>query len=161
MGSVNVQKRGKVYQYQFGIAHIKGKRKFINKSGFRTKAEAIEAGTKAYTEYQNAGVPFKEQKISYSDYLDYWVKNYCKTNLKYNIIQAYETLIKKYIKPYIGKYRLSTITSVRLNTFITELCEEYDFSRAYFKSILKVVKGFFRDACDLYGFLKYNPAITL
>ena len=149
MGSVNVQKRGKVYQYQFEIAPIKGKRKFINKSGFRTKAEAIEAGTKAYTEYQNAGVPFKEQKISYSDYLDYWVKNYCKTNLKYNTIQAYETLIKKYIKPYIGKYRLSTITSVRLNTFITELCEEYDFSRAYFKSILKVVKGSFRDACDL------------
>ena len=161
MGSVNVQKRGKVYQYQFEIAPIKGKRKFINKSGFRTKAEAIEAGTKAYTEYQNAGVPFKEQKISYSDYLDYWVKNYCKANLKYNTIQAYETLIKKYIKPYIGKYRLSTITSVRLNTFITELCEEYDFSRTYFKSILKVVKGSFRDACDLYGFLKYNPAITL
>ena len=161
MGSVNVQKRGKVYQYQFEIAPVKGKRKFINKSGFRTKAEAIEAGTQAYTEYQNAGVPFKEQKISYSDYLDYWLNNYCKTNLKYNTIQAYETLIKKYIKPYIGKYRLSTITSVRLNTFITELCEEYDFSRAYFKSILKVVKGSFRDACDLYGFLKYNPAITL
>ena len=89
------------------------------------------------------------------------LNNYCKTNLKYNSIQAYETLIKKYIKPYIGKYRLSTITSVRLNTFITELCDEYDFSRAYFKSILKVVKGSFRDACDLYGFLKYNPAITL
>lgn len=89
MGSVNVQKRGKVYQYQFEIAPVKGKRKFINKSGFRTKAEAIEEGTKAYTEYQNAGVPFKEQKISYSDYLDYWLNNYCKTNLKYNTIQAY------------------------------------------------------------------------
>ena len=58
MGSVNVQKRGKVYQYQFEIAPVKGKRKFINKSGFRTKAEAIEEGTKAYTEYQNAGVLF-------------------------------------------------------------------------------------------------------
>lgn len=161
MGSVNIQKRGKVYQYQFEIASVKGKRKFINKSGFRTKAEAIEAGTKAYTEYQNAGVPFKEQKISYSDYLDYWIKNYCKTNLKYNTIQAYETLIKKYIKPRIGMYRLSTITSVRLNSFITEICEEYDFSKAYFKNILKVVKGSFRDACDLYGFIKYNPAITL
>jgi hypothetical protein len=55
---------------------------------------------------------------------------------------------------------LSTITGVRLNTFITELCEEHDFSRAYFKSMLKVVKGSFRDAYDLYGFLKYNPAIT-
>lgn len=31
MGSVNIQKRGKVYQYQFEIASVKGKRKFINK----------------------------------------------------------------------------------------------------------------------------------
>ena len=161
MGKVNIKKRGNVYQYKFEIAPVNGKRKFLNKSGFRTKAEAIEAGTLAYTEYLNAGVPFKECKISYSDYLDYWVENYCKTNLKYNTINAYMVLIEKYIKPKLGMYRLSTITSVRLNSFITELCEEYNFSRSYFKNILKVVKGSFRDACDLFGFLKYNPAITL
>lgn len=161
MAGVYITKRGKLYQYQFEIAPVNGKRKFINKCGFRTKSEAIEAGNIAYTEYINAGVPFKECKLSYSDYLDYWVDNYCKTNLKYNTIKAYTTLIEKYIKPKIGMYRLSTITSVRLNLFITDLVEEYDFSRAYFKSILKVVKGSFRDACDLYGMLKYNPAVTL
>lgn len=46
-------------------------------------------------------------------------------------------------------YRLSSITSVSLNKFITNLIEEYTFSRAYFKSILKVVKGSFRDVADL------------
>lgn len=45
--------------------------------------------------------------------------------------------------------------------FITEICDEYSFSRSYFKNILKVVKGTFRDACNLYGFIKYNPALTL
>ena len=133
MGTVNVKKRGKVYQYQFEIARVKGKRKFLNKSGFKTKAEAIEAGNLAYTEYLNAGVPFKECKISYSDYLDYWIDNYCRTNLKYNTINKYQTLIEKYIKPKIGMYRLSTLTSVRLNLFITEIVDEYDFSRAYFR----------------------------
>jgi len=161
MASVNIKKRGKVYQYQFEIARVKGKRKFLNKSGFKTKAEAIEAGNLAYTEYLNAGVPFKECKISYSDYLDYWINNYCRTNLKYNTINKYQTLIEKYIKPKLGMYRLSTLTSVRLNLFITEIVDEYDFSRAYFKNILKVVKGSFRDACNLYGFIKYNPAMTL
>ena len=52
MGNVYVQKRGKVYQYQFAIASIDGKRKYKNKSGFRTKSEAIEAGVKAYNEYK-------------------------------------------------------------------------------------------------------------
>lgn len=161
MGKVNISKRGKVYQYQFEIARVDGKRKYINKSGFRTKAEAIEEGNKAYTEYINAGVPFKETNISYSDYLDYWIENYCEVNLKYNTIQAYKTLIKKYIKPKLGKYRLSSITSVTLNTFIIETCKKYDFSKSYFSNILKVVKGSFREACNVYGILKYNPAITL
>lgn len=161
MGNVNIQKRGKVYQYQFEIAPVKGKRKFINKSGFKTKAEAIEAGNMAFTEYLNAGIPFKECKISYSDYLDYWLDNYCKINLRYNTIQAYTTIIRKYIKPRLGMYRLGTITSVTLNTFLTNICEEYDFAKSYFKNILKVLKGSFRDACNLYGFIKYNPALTL
>lgn len=161
MGNVNVIKRGNVYQYKFEIASVGGKRKFINKSGFKTKAEAIESGNLAYTEYINAGVPFKECKMSYSDYLDYWLNNYCKTNLKYSTIQAYTTLINKYIKPKLGMYRLSTITSVRLNIFISDLVEEYEFSRSYFKNILKVIKGSFRDACDIYGMIKYNPALTI
>lgn len=161
MGMVNIKKRGNVYQYQFEVAPVNGKRKWITKSGYRTKAEAIEEGNKAFTEYLNAGMPYKECKISYSDYLDYWLLNYCKSNLKYNTIQAYETIVNKYIKPKLGKYRLSTITSVTLHTFIMEICEQYDFSKAYFSNILKVTKGSFREACDVYGFIKYNPSLTL
>lgn len=161
MGSVGIKKRGKVYQYQFEIAPVKGQRKWITKSGFKTKAEAQEEGNKAYTEYLNAGVPFKESSISYTDYLDYWLGNYCKINLKYNTIEAYKNIIKKHIVPKIGKYRLSTLTSVKLNSFITELCEENNFAPSYFKNILKVLKGSFRDACDIYGFIKYNPARDL
>ena len=42
MGNVTIQKRGKYYQYKFEVAKVEGKRKFINKSGFETKDEAIE-----------------------------------------------------------------------------------------------------------------------
>lgn len=161
MASLLIKKRGKVYEYQFEIAPQDGKRKRITKSGFRTKAEAIEAGTKAQTEYLNAGLPFEECKLSYKDYLNFWIKNYCEVNLKYSTIYTYKTIIKKYIEPKLGMYRLSTLTSVKLNTFITEVCDQYSFSRSYFKNILKVLKGSFRDACDLYGFIKYNPALTL
>ncbi len=41
---VKVRKRGKVYQYQFEIAPVDGTRKYINKSGFKTRAEAEKAG---------------------------------------------------------------------------------------------------------------------
>ena len=53
MGSVNVRKRGKVYQYQFEAASVDGKRKQITKSGFKTKKESEIESTKAYNEYNN------------------------------------------------------------------------------------------------------------
>ena len=161
MSSIRITKRKDVYQYRFEIASENGKRKYINKSGFKTKDEALEAGTIAFNEYINAGKPFKECKMSYSDYLDYWIDNYCKNNLKYNTIQTYTTLSKKYIKPYIGHYRMCNITSLTLNSFVTDLVNRYDFSRDYFRNMLKIIKGSFRDACNLYGFIKYNPALTI
>ena len=47
---INIRKRGKVYQYQFEIAKVNGKRKSITKSGFKTKNEAYIAGKKAYND---------------------------------------------------------------------------------------------------------------
>ena len=95
MGKINIRKRNKYYEYRIEIANIDGKRKWITISGFRTKPEALESGTQAYNEYLSAGIPFKECELSYSDYLDYWLDNYCKTNLKYNTIQTYTIIIKE------------------------------------------------------------------
>ena len=158
---VSVRKRGNVYQYKFEVAKVDGKRKFINKSGFGTKDEAIKAGNIAYTEYLNTGLVFKEKEISFSDYLDYWYENYCEVNLKYNTRRTYKTIMDKYLKPEIGKYRLSSLTSVKLNSFIAELCNKYNFKKAYYNNILKVLKNCFRIATDVYGFIRYNPALTL
>lgn len=161
MGRVTTQKRGNYYQYKFEVARVDGKRKFINKSGFETKDEAFKAGSIAYAEYANTGLKFQESTISFSDYLDYWYENYCKMNLKYNTRRAYKTIMDKYLKKELGIYRLNTLTSVRLNSFIVEICNKYNFKKSYYNNILKVLKNCFRVATDVYGFIRYNPALTL
>ena len=40
---VSVRKRGKVYEYRIEIASIDGTRKWLTKSGFKTKQEALHA----------------------------------------------------------------------------------------------------------------------
>lgn len=40
MSKVSVRKRGDVFQYRFEIASQEEKRKYISKSGFKTKPEA-------------------------------------------------------------------------------------------------------------------------
>ncbi|MBR2248423.1 MAG: site-specific integrase [Bacilli bacterium] len=161
MGSVTIQKRGKYYQYKFEISKVKGKRQFINKSGFKTKGEAIKAGNIAYTKYLNTGLDFQEKNISFSDYLDYWYENYCLQNLKYNTQKTYKVIMDKYLKKDLGKYNLSALSSAKLNAFLVNICNTYNFKKSYYKNILKVLKNCFRIATDVYGFIQYNPTITL
>lgn len=161
MGNVYVQKRGKVYQYQFAIASIDGKRKYKNKSGFRTKSEAIEAGVKAYNEYINVGQCLEPSKMSYSDYLDYWMKEHCEINLKYHTIQAYQNIIKNHIKPKLGFYMLSQLTTSVIQEFINNIYLEKGFSKNFLKNILKVLKGSLGYATDVVGFIKVNPSLKV
>jgi len=109
MSNVTIQKRGKYYQYKFEIAKVDGKRKFLSKSGFKTKAEAEKEGIIAYNAYINTGHDFEPSDMSYSDLLDYWIQNYCEVNLKYNTRRTYKTIMEKYLKPELGKYRLSSL----------------------------------------------------
>ena len=158
---VNVRKRGKGYQYYFEVAAINGKRKQQVKSGFKTKKEAEEAGIKAYNEYMQTGHTFTPATISYNDYLDYWLKNYCHVNLKYHTIQAYSNVIKNHIKPRLGFYRLSQISTATLQEFVNNLYVEKAFSKNFMHNILKVLKGSFKYACDVVGFIKENPALKV
>lgn len=94
MVKVQVKKRGKNFQYTFEIAPQDGKRKWISKSGFKTKPEAERAGLKALNEYLETGHSFKPSDLSYSDYLDYWMQEYCYINLKHRTIETYRYIIK-------------------------------------------------------------------
>jgi len=38
----------------------------------------------------------------YSDYLDYWMKEYCYINLKHRTIETYKYIIKNHLKPRLG-----------------------------------------------------------
>ncbi|WP_304270190.1 Arm DNA-binding domain-containing protein [Phascolarctobacterium succinatutens] len=70
MATLNVTKRGDKWQYRFEAASVDGKRKRVSKSGFKTKKEAVEAGTRALAEYNESGQTFNLSSISVADYLD-------------------------------------------------------------------------------------------
>lgn len=68
---VRVRKRGNYYEYRIEIASIDGTRRWITKSGFRTKQEALHEGALAYNDYYKYGKKFRNKDISFADYLDY------------------------------------------------------------------------------------------
>lgn len=155
---VNVRKRGKVYEYRIEIASIDGKRKWITKSGFTTKQEALQEGALAYNDYYNVGKKQKQKDMSYSDFLDYWIDTYCNFNLKYATIVTYLNIIKLYLKPRLGMYKLSQIDSQMLQEFINNLYVEKNLSKWYLKGILKIIKGSLKYAYYTVNFINDNPA---
>lgn len=118
---INIRKRNNLYEYRFEAGKVNGRRKQISKCGFKTKKEAYIAGQKAYEEYQNGGCKI-EGYMSYGDYLDYWLENYCKVNLKYRTIEEYSVIVNKYLKIGLGHYRLNAITSYQLNKYLIDVC---------------------------------------
>ena len=158
MAKIITRKRGSTYQYRFEIASVGGVRKWIYKSGFKTKKEAEIAGAEAMAEYKQAGAPCEPCNMSYADYLDYWLDNHCRKKLRDNTVSSYETYVRLYIKPSIGKYRLADINTKTIQDFIDELVEKPKFVKSYYQNILKVVKGSFKYAIKN-GFLKYNPSV--
>ena len=152
---VNIRKRGKVYQYQFEIAKVDGKRKYISKSGFKTKNEALMAGMKAYDEYINGGST-KGSQMSYADYLDYWMKEYFEINYKYSTAKRYKESFRN-IKKELGNYKLSVITPYILNQALLKLYQTSS-TRDALRNYQKVIKSSLRDATYYFGFIKNNPA---
>lgn len=153
---VSVRRRGKVYQYQYDIAPINGKRKRVTKSGFKTKAEAEKAGTIAYNEYMQTGHSFVPSSMSYSDYLDYWMKEYFEINYKYSTAKRYRESFDA-IKKILGKYRICNITPYLLNQALLKLYQKTG-NKETLRNYQKVIKSSLRDAANYFGFIEGNPA---
>ena len=160
---INIRKRGNVYQYCFEAGKVNGKRKQITKSGFKTKNEAYLAGQKAYDEFIN-GEKVNEYEMLYSEYLDYWMKEYFEVNYKYSTAKRYResfSNIKKELGNYklskLGNYKLSKLTLYILNQALLKLYQTSNKKEAL-RNYQKVIKSSLRDAMYYFGFIKNNPA---
>lgn len=156
MASINVTKRGSTWQYRFEGAKVDGKRKQYSKSGFRTKKDALEAGTKALAEYNNVGVYFQSFDVSVADYLNYWIEQGASSFHKESTVLTYKAYIKTKINPFIGNYRLSALNP----TILTELLVSLK-RKGYSKSTLIVVRAIISSALDYavepLKYIKDNP----
>lgn len=88
------------------------------------------------SEYNRAGAVFKPSEISVSDYLDFWMKEYCQNNCKPSTISNYDKKIRLHIKPAIGKYRLAALSPETLQKLIND-----KFNQGYSRNTLMVLKG--------------------
>lgn len=156
-----VDKEGKPkapnWEYRFEAAKIDGKRKHISKAGFKTKKEAEIAGTKAFAEYNNAGLKFKPSEMSFADYLDYWFDNYVKTTCKYNTQLAYNQIIEGHLKPALGMHKLKSLTPMMIQEYVNQKFTN-GLKKSTLTSIMAVMSGSLKYAVVPAKLLQSSPA---
>jgi len=160
MGELRTRKRGSTWQYSFEAARVNGKRKSISKSGFRTKADAVKAGTQAMNEYNLSGMAFSPSEVSVSDYLDHWFDTYCKMNLKYNTQLGYVQIIEKHLKPAFGACRLAALQPGTIQEYVNTL-KIRGLARASVTGIVSVLSAAYEYAIEPLGYVRENPCCRI
>ena len=156
MSNVRTRKRGKYWEYEFDAAKVAGKRNRISKSGYKTKAEAVAAGAAAMAEYNSSGIKFIPSEMSYADFLDYWMESYCLITLKKTTLDNYKKRIRSHIKPSLGAYKLTSLTTAGLQKFINSKIDAQ-----YSLNTLSVLRGILTGSLQYavrQNMLKSNPA---
>ena len=164
MGDINIRKHvlkdGYIsYEYRFEIASENGKRKQYTKRGFKSKAEAKRAGIKAQQLYEHTGQVLQSADLSYADFLDIWMENDCKVDLKPATITNYQKRVRNHIKPALGSYRLRSISKDDLQKFILDMYDK-GYSINTLSSITGILSKSFNYAVDNH-YILFSPAVRL
>lgn len=132
----NGKKKKPNWQYRFELCTVDGKRQRKEKGGFRRKQDAVAAATLAYAEYLGGGEVIEPKKISFSDVLDRWMEEHCRQELADETVKNYEKRIRTHIKPALGQYAVSALSTHVIQRFINEMVKAQ-----YSRNSITSVKG--------------------
>ena len=152
-----VRQRGKKWYYYFNAGKKPdGSPNKIERVGGSTKKEALQSLRIAELEYSRCGSHIDESSITVNEYLDYWLENYVKINLKDGTYDGYERLIRNHIKPSLGVYLLKNIKPNTLQEFLNSKYLN-GFSKNYLSNMYGVLSGSFKYAVYPCNYIKENP----
>lgn len=155
MGSV--RKKGNTWYYTIEMAPVDGRRKRVERvaKGAKTKKEAMKIMLEVENELKYGINTLDKGKMSYGDFLKYWMDNYVRKNLAKNSIDSYEYHLKRII-PALGYYELRQLTPMILQDFLDKSLESLSVNTVdVYKAILS---GSLKYAVHPCGFIKSSPA---
>ncbi|MCU7383198.1 tyrosine-type recombinase/integrase [Enterococcus faecium] len=135
-----------------------GSRKKVEKVGGDTRPEAEAALRKVLSDIDETGQYFLGTDTRVKQYLDFWMEEYVKLNLKYNTYENYRFTIKNHINGYLGKKTLTDLSPALLQNFINA-----EFKKGYSKKTMTITHSVLKNALNMavypWGLIKQNPML--
>src|SRR3712207_5482559 len=104
-----------------GAAYLQttsGKRKRVRVYG-HSHVEVRDKLTELKARAQQ-GVPVPDKAWRVGEYLDYWLENVVRPNLRPKTIQQYESVSRLYLKPGLGSIKLTDLSVPLVQAFLNE-----------------------------------------
>ena len=152
-------KAGTVYDVNIKYTGQDGKKKSYAKKGFATKKEATQHEAEMKAKLANpiySPVVASQGKQTVKEYLEEWVENHGKANLRPSTFAGYKSHIRNHIVPYIGHVQLNQLTPAMLDNMFQQLFDKglSNSTVRYAPRILSVSMEHARK----YRYIEHNPA---
>lgn len=151
----SVRERNGSWRYRIDIGIVDGKRKQKEKAGFKTKKEAQAAMKIAIGELLKDGFIQEESTKKFGDIFNEFIENEAIITRKHATIVRYNSLYNNHLKIFDNK-KMSTITSLDVQSFLAKCISEKSLSNDYVKSIYNLLLVIFNYANDK-KYIKDNP----
>jgi len=137
-------KETKLWKFRTYTEDLYGQRKQFQKSGFRTKREAMQAEMEFINKYSNGccNMTFGELWGIYEKHIE--------LKLKYNSYRTIKTRVEKHVLPYFKDYKLEKINAA-IYTRWQKIMEDKGYSYKYKSSMHGAIRTMLNYAIKFYG----------
>lgn len=144
-------KNGKTfYKFTLYLGIVNGKRKYVKRANFKTKADARAAILSLQEEINN-----ERTNMTFKQATEKWLKEYEHTVAESTYIKT-ERNLKNHILPAIGDRNLNSLSSLALEEYVKDWCKKLKYGR----KLLGIVNSVYRFAIKQ-GYTTTNPALVV
>ena len=141
----SVYKRGKTWSIDAKLYKDENSKWVrVQKGGFRTKREAEDFLREQLNKVDENKFA-KYDDISVKEFLELWLNEHARHNMKQSTFENREIMIKKRIVPVIGKMKIEDLKPIHFKRFYNQLRDE-GLSPQYVHSIHSLLRSAFRHA---------------
>lgn len=160
MAIVRTRKRGRTYSYIFEAGQVNGKRKTVEKGGFRTKEDAYNAGVEAYTDFKHGNIGIVSDHITLNVYMDNWLQGVAAVNVRESSLSQYQKMTKYHVTPLIGDIDIQDLTPAILDRWMRQLTRK-GLAHKSLKLILAILQQALNYAVYPSNLIQSNPALYI
>lgn len=128
----SVRKKGATWSYRIDMGKIDGKRKQIERSGYKTEKEANTALSEALNDYNKTGAFIENKKVTFQEVYKEFMESEAPNTRKFATIVRYKSLYSNHFEEFAPRY-IFQITEKSIQEFINSKCETH--SDEYVRSL--------------------------